>query len=71
MWEEVETVETFVVVCQYLKTGLVRKADLLHYMRKHKKTRFLPQTIVADIEDADDIAKLLADWRAVGLHDLA
>ena len=49
---------------QYLKTGLVRKADLLHYMRKHGAACRFPPTIVGDIEDDDDVDELIASWRA-------
>ena len=47
---------------QYLKTGLVRKADLLHYMTKHGVAHWLPTTISADIEDEEDIDELIAKW---------
>mgnify|MGYP001495352447 CR=1 FL=1 len=40
---------------QYLRSGLVRKADLLHYMQKHKLGHRFPRTVAADIEDEEDI----------------
>ena len=45
-----------------LKTGLGRKADLLHYMTKHGVAHWLPTTISADIEDEEDIDELIAKW---------
>ena len=48
---------------QYLKTGLVRKADLLHYMAKHGAAGRFPPTIVGDIEDDDDVDEFIASWR--------
>jgi hypothetical protein len=48
--------------CQYLRSGLVRKGDLLHYMRKHGGGHWHPTTIIADIEDEDDVVDLLKDW---------
>ena len=52
---------------QYLKSGLVRKADLLHYMRKHGGGGWHPQTLVADIEDEDDVAELCESWASAGI----
>ena len=48
---------------QYLRSGLVRKADLLHYMQKHKLGHRFPRTVAADIEDEEDIEGLLLQWR--------
>ena len=47
---------------QYLKSGLVRKADLLHYMAKRGLSGRHPATIVADIEDDDDVADMVRRW---------
>ncbi|KOO26126.1 ttl domain-containing protein, partial [Chrysochromulina tobinii] len=60
-WDEVLAAKT-TASAQYLKTGLVRKADLLHHMRKHKVASRWPVTIVADIENAEDIAEFAAGW---------
>ena len=60
-WDEVLAAKT-TASAQYLKTGLVRKADLLHHMRKHKVASRWPVTIVADIEDAEDITEFAAGW---------
>ena len=60
-WDEVLAAKT-TASAQYLKTGLVRKADLLHHMRKHKVASRWPVTIVADIENVEDIAEFAAGW---------
>lgn len=62
-WEHVLSART-TASAQLLKTGLVRKADLLHYMTKHGAARRLPATLVADIEEADDVEELLSRWVA-------
>lgn len=43
----------------YVRSGLVRKATLAHYMRKRKLLDgVLPETIVADIEEEEDLQAL-------------
>ena len=49
---------------QYLKTGIVRKADLLHYMTKHGGGSHFPTTLIGDIEEADDVDELVEQWKA-------
>mmetsp|Transcript_4682 Transcript_4682/g.12473 ORF Transcript_4682/g.12473 Transcript_4682/m.12473 type:complete len:510 (+) Transcript_4682:9-1538(+) len=47
---------------QYLKTGLVRKADLVHHMRKHRVDHRIPSTVIGDIENGDDVTDFAAAW---------
>lgn len=49
----------------YLKTGLVRKADCVHRMRKHKTSGCVPTTLLAELEDEDDVDEMCADWARV------
>ena len=54
---------------QYFKAGLVRKADLLHYMSKHGCASWHPHTVVGDIEDDEDIADMVERWAACRQED--
>jgi len=51
--------------CLYLRAGLVRKAMLAHYLGKRKINDVLPEGIVMDVEDEEDLEALrrrLAAW---------
>ena len=62
-WDDV-LAGTSTASMQYLKTGLVRKAELIFYMTKHRVEHWLPLTLTGDIEDEEDVDELLAKWKA-------
>ena len=46
----------------YLKTGLVRKAELAAFASKSKAPLAMPLTVTGDLEDADDMDAFLDAW---------
>ena len=62
-WDDVLS-GTAAASMQYLKTGLVRKAELAFYLAKRRVEHWMPLTITADIEDEEDIVELIEKWRA-------
>lgn len=63
-WDDVLSATTCAST-QYVRSGVVRKAELLHYMKKHGSGARHPPTLVADIEDEDDIDDLVERWTAL------
>ena len=62
-WDDVLAGKTCASV-QYLRTGLVRKGDLIHYCKTRCEPH--PPTIVADIEDDEDVDELIQKWKTPG-----
>ena len=60
-WDSVLAAKS-TAAAQYVKTGLVRKSDLLHHMRKHRVATRTPRTLIGDIEGEDDVDELVASW---------